>query len=176
MLRKAKWWRGVAVKHLLSMTRMIVAFFLGFEFGGAFDFDIFGFVAFARIVELIAFLLSVSSQRIVESFSGRREFVASFVDRIRPPRKPPDKSSRSILRRVNSLIDCWVWKISQIHFGSKSSVSNSSTDSFREMLTESTACAPSDPQRPTKLRGTNSKGRYAKNKHRWKVGSLVSSN
>ena len=123
MLRKAKWWRGVAVKHLLSMTRMIVAFFLGFEFGGACDFDIFGFVAFARIVELIAFLLSVSSQRIVESFSGRREFVASFVDRIRPPRKPPDKSSRSILRRVRSLIDCWVWKISQIHFGSKSSVS-----------------------------------------------------
>ncbi len=141
---------------------MIVAYFLGFEFGGAFNFDIFGFVAFAQIVELIVFLLSVSSQRIVESFSGRREFVASFVDRIRPPRKPLNKSSCLILRRVHSLIDCWVWKISHIHFGSKSSVSHSSTDSFQEMLTESTACAPADPQRLTKLRGANAKGRYAK--------------
>ncbi len=47
------------------MARMIVAYFFGFEFGGAFDFDIFGFVALARIVESIVFLLSVLSQRIV---------------------------------------------------------------------------------------------------------------
>ena len=92
------------------MTRMIVTFFSGFEFGGAFEFlhfDIFGFLALAQIVELIGSLLSISlNQRIVESFSNRRDFVGSNCVRIRPPRKPPDKSSRSILRSVRSPIDC----------------------------------------------------------------------
>ncbi len=87
-------------KALSIMTRMIVAFFSGFEFGGAFKFlhfEIFVFIAFAQIIELIELIFSIPlSQKIVESFLGCWEFDASFDIRMRPPREPPDKQNHTL--------------------------------------------------------------------------------
>ena len=86
---------------------MIVEFFSVFGFVGAFGmafrFDLF----ISEIIRKIAMFLSHHpSQWIVVSSSDRRDFVASFGVRIRPPRKPPDKFRHLDLRRVRSPIDC----------------------------------------------------------------------
>ena len=98
-------------KGIFAASKMIVEFDSGFGFAGAlamaFHFEMFVFAALAfelRIVELLLFIQP--SQWIVESSSDRRDFVASFGVRIRPPRKPPDKFRHSDSCEVRSLADC----------------------------------------------------------------------
>ncbi len=93
---------------------MIVEFVLVFDLAGAlvmaFHFNFFAFVAFAfelRIVDLFAELLSIPSNLwIVASSSACQDLVALFGNWIRPPQKPPDKSSCSTLRQVFPPTDC----------------------------------------------------------------------
>ncbi len=77
-------------------------------FGVAFLFEAFIFVSIefgTRFIELIvALLLSTSSfVQVFESSKYPEEFVASFVDWIRPPRKPPNESGLLILRCVHQV-------------------------------------------------------------------------
>ena len=90
---------------------MIVEFNFGFGFAGAlamaFHFEIFACVALPFGLQIVELLLSIPpSQWIVESSSDRRDFVASFGVRIRPPRKPPDKFRHSDSSQVRSPVDC----------------------------------------------------------------------
>ncbi len=75
----------------------------------SFHFEIaFAFIAlaFEFIVESLAFIQSERMQ-IVASFSDHNDFVAApKAVWIRPPRKPPDKFSISISRRVRFSVDC----------------------------------------------------------------------
>ena len=95
---------------------MIVEFISVFDFAGAlaaaFRFE-FAFASLAfelqivELIELIAVLLTIPPNWfIVVSFLlGRKEIVASFGFRERPPRKPPDRFGRSISTRPLS-VDC----------------------------------------------------------------------
>ncbi len=92
---------------------MIVEFVSVFDLAGAlvmaFHFDFLNFVVLAfklQIVNLFALLLLIQLNLwIVVSSLACQSFVASFGVWIRPPWKPPEKSSRLILQRVR-LVYC----------------------------------------------------------------------
>ena len=86
---------------------MFVEFLSGFGFSGAFGMAFqFDLLVFQIIRTIVVFLSHQPSQWIVESSSDRRDFVASFGVRIRPPRKPPDKFRHSDSSQVRSPVDC----------------------------------------------------------------------